>query len=225
MKSFAKSLQPKQNGQEVTELMRISTPDDRVYRYSYNLGILEFCTQRRENAMIVAARSPVKIQRRAQKYNDLARLENESEDGIAFPSVIDVAPATNCSLQEIEMRVNEQEKGYKVQQVLSAEETVNVCQGKTTESKEWLETNAARKDPLLSAAECVTNNSEDPEDKAFNAQYNLPPIEKFRRAARVLGVCLPPKELYCLQRRNGACEETEWSLEHRTLLRILNKRF
>lgn len=217
MKPFAKSLQPKQNGQEVTELMRISTPDDRVYRYSYNLGILEFCTQRRENAMIVAARSPVKIQRRAQKYNDLARLENESEDGIAFPTVIDVAPATNCSLQEIEMRVNEQENIYKVQQVLSAEETVNVCQGKTTESKEWLETNAARKDP--------TNNSEDSEDKAFNAQYNLPPIEKFRRAARVLGVCLPPKELYCLQRRNGACEETEWSLEHRTLLRILNKRF
>lgn len=217
MKPFAKSLQPKQNGQEVTELMRISTPDDRVYRYSYNLGILEFCTQRRENAMIVAARSPVKIQRRAQKYNDLARLENESEDGIAFPTVIDVAPATICSLQEIEMRVNEQENIYKVQQVLSAEETVNVCQGKTTESKEWLETNAARKDP--------TNNSEDSEDKAFNAQYNLPPIEKFRRAARVLGVCLPPKELYCLQRRNGACEETEWSLEHRTLLRILNKRF
>jgi len=216
MKPFGKILQPEQNGQEVTGLMRISTPDDRVYRYSYNLGILEFRTQRRENAMIVATRNPVKIQHRAQKYNDLTRLKNESDHGIAFPTVMDVAPSTNCSLQEVEIRVNDQGNVYKVQQVLSAEETVNVCQGKTNESKDWLETNTA-------SAECVTNNSE--EDKAFNAQCKLPPIEKFRRAARVLGVCLPSKELYCLQRRSGACEEAEWPLEHTTLLRILNKRF
>ena len=223
MKPSAKRFQPEQKGQEVTGLMHISTPDDRVYRYSYNLGILEFRTQRRENAMIVAARSAVKIQRRVQKYNDLATLQDESPRDFAFPTVIDVAPATNCSLQEIELRVNEQENVYKVQQVLSGEETVNTCQGKTNESKESLETNAARKGSVLSLTEYVANNSE--EDSEFNAQFNLPPIEKFRRAARVLGVCLPPKELYCLQRRNGACVENEWSLEHRTLLRILNKRF
>ena len=223
MKPSAKRLQPEQKEQEVTGLMHISTPDDRVYRYSYNLGILEFRPQRRENAMIVAARSPVNIQRRVQKHNDLVTLENESPYDFAFPSVIDVAPATNCSLQEIELRVNEQEHVYKTQQVLSAEETVNACQGKTNESKESAETNAVRKGPVLSSTECVANNSE--EDREFNAQCNLPPIEKFRRAARVLGVCLPPKELYCLQRRNGAGVENEWSLEHRTLLRILNKRF
>ena len=223
MKPSAKRTQPEQNGQEVTGLMHISTPDDRIYRYSYNLGILEFRTQQRENAMIVAERSPVKIQSRDQRYNDLARLGNDSEHGIAFPTVIDVAPAKNCSRQEIETCVNEQENVSKVQQVLSAEETVNVCRGKTHESKESLETNAARKGPVLSSEECVTKNGE--EDKAFNSQRNLPPIEKFRRAARVLGVCLPPKELYCLQRRNGACEENEWTLQHRTLLRILNKRF
>ena len=223
MKPSAKRFQPGQKGQEVTGLMHISTPDDRVYRYSYNLGILEFRTQRSENAMIVAARSAVKIQRRVQKYNDLATLQDESPRDFASPTVIDVAPATNCSLQEIELRVNEQENVYKVQQVLSGEETVNTCQGKTNESKESLETNAARKGSVLSLTEYVANNSE--EDSEFNAQFNLPPIEKFRRAARVLGVCLPPKELYCLQRRNGACVENEWSLEHRTLLRILNKRF
>ena len=220
MKPSAKRLLHEQNGQEVTGLMHISTPDDRVYRYSYNLGILEFRTQRRENAMILATRgsSPVKIQRRAHKNNDLARLENDS----AFPTVIDVAPAKNCSLQEIEMLVNEQEHVYKIQQVLSAKETVNVCQKKTNEAQESLETNTARAGPILSSEECVTKNNE--EDMAFNAQC-LAPIEKFRRAARVLGVCLPPKELYCLQRRNGACDESEWSIEHRTLLRILNKRF
>jgi len=216
MKPFAKSLQPEQNEQEVTGLMRISTPDDSVYRYSYNLGILEFRAQRRENAMIVATKNPVKIQRRAQKHNDLVRLGNETDHGIAFPTVIDVAPAANCSPQENEIRVNDHGNVYKVQQVLPAEETENVCQGKPNESKEWLETNAA-------SAECVTINCE--EDKVFNAQYNLPPIEKFRRAARVLGVCLPPKELYCLERRSGSCEEAKWPLEHKTLLRILNKRF
>ena len=223
MKPSAKRLQPEQEGQEVTGLMHISTPDDRIYRYSYNLGILEFRPQRRENAMILAAGSPVKIQRRVQKYNDLVTLENESPQDFAFPTVTDVAPVTNCSLQEIELRANEQEHVYKIHQVLSAEESVKACQGKTNESKESLETNPARKDPVLSSTECVVNNSE--EDREFNAQCNLPPIEKFRRAARVLGVCLPPKELYCLQRRNGAGVENDWSLEHRTLLRILNKRF
>lgn len=223
MKPSANSLLPEQSGKEITRLMHISTPDDRVYRYSYNLGVLEFRTQRRENAMIFAARSPVKIQRRAQEYNALARLENESVHEVAFPTVIDVAPAKNCSPQEIEMRVNGQENVYKVQQVLSAKETVNVCQGKMNDAKESLETNAARTGPVVSSEECVTKDNE--QDKAFNNAQSLPPIEKFRRAARVLGVCLPPKELYCLQRRNGACEENEWTLEHRTLLRILNKRF
>ena len=223
MKPSARRLQLEQKGPEVTGLMHISTPDDRVYRYSYNLGILEFRTQRRENAMIVAARSPAKIQRRVQKHNDLATLENESPHDFAFPTVIDVAPATNSPLQEIELRVNEQEPVYKVQQVSFAEDTVNACQGKTNDPKRSLDTNAARKGPVLSSTECVANKSE--EDREFDAQCNLPPIEKFRRAARVLGVCLPPKELYCLQRRNGACVENEWSLEHGTLLRILNKKF
>lgn len=223
MKPSAERLLPEQNGQEVTGLMHISTPDDRVYRYSYNLGILEFRTQRREHAMILAARSssPVKIQRRAQKNTYLARLENESKHDIALPTVMEVAPAKDCSLTEIEMRVNKQERTYKAQQVLSAEEIVNVCQVKTSESNS-LETNGAPKGPLPPSEGCVTKNNE--EETAFNAQF-LPPIEKFRRAARVLGVCLPPKELYCLQRRNGACDETEWFLEHKTLLRILNKRF
>lgn len=57
-----------------------------------------------------------------------------------------------------------------------------------------------------------------------------PPIETIRRAARVLGVCLPSKELYLSLNhreipRNSVCEGEDSCLKHGTLLKILNKRF
>lgn len=58
----------------------------------------------------------------------------------------------------------------------------------------------------------------------------LPSFEKFFRAARVLGVCLPSKELYSnVQRRlSGVCEghSSDNCLQTQSnLLRVLNKRF
>lgn len=58
----------------------------------------------------------------------------------------------------------------------------------------------------------------------------LPSFEKFFRAARVLGVCLPSKELYSnVQRRlSGVCEghsSDNCVQTQSNLLRVLNKRF
>lgn len=53
----------------------------------------------------------------------------------------------------------------------------------------------------------------------------LSPTAKFRRAARRLGVLIPPQELYNKQRRNGLCEAMDNAADQRKLLRILNKRF
>lgn len=223
MKPSSNSLLPKQCAQDISALMHISTLDNRVYRYSYNLGILDIRAQRKENGMIFAGKRPVKIQRSAHEFSALDRLEREHVHTIDVPTKTDVSPSKNCSPKEIEISVNGKENVCKVQEVLSTKKIcVNVCQEQTNHPNESLETtDTTRTSPVPSTEEeCITKDYE--EEKDFNAQM-LPAIEKFRRAARVLGVCLPPKELYCLQRRNGVCEGN--SLDHRTLLRILNKRF
>lgn len=223
MKPSSNSLLPKQCGQDISALMHISTLDDHVYRYSYNLGIMDFRAQRKETAMIFAGRRPVKIQRSTHKLSALDRLESEQIQNIDFPTKMDVANLKDCSPKEIKINVNGQENVCKVQEVISPKKIcVSMCQEETSDPKETLETTeTTRTSPIPNTQEeLITKDHE--EEKDFNAQI-LPAIEKFRRAARVLGVCLPPKELYCLQRRNGICEGN--SLEHRTLLRILNKRF
>ena len=57
------------------------------------------------------------------------------------------------------------------------------------------------------------------------SEQPLSPTAKFRRAARRLGVLIPPQELYNKQRRNGVCEAMDKDADQRKLLRILNKRF
>lgn len=225
MKPSSNTLLPKQSGQDISTLMHISTLDDHVYRYSYNLGMLDLRAKRKENAMIFAGRRPVKIQRRTHKFSALDRLESEQIHNIDFPTKIDVAPLKNCPPVETEIIDNGQENVCKVQEVILPKKIcVNVCKEETNDPKETLETfttETTRISPVPNTEQvCITKDGEEETD--FNAQI-LPAIEKFRRAARVLGVCLPPQELYCLQRRNGICEGN--SIEHKTLLRILNKRF
>lgn len=237
--STANSTLSKQSGQEIsTDQVHISTLNNHVYRYSYNLGLLDFRAQRKENAIIFPGRRPVKIQRSPQEYNSTlaGKLNNgrKLHQSVAIPTVIEVAPAESYLTKETER--NGQEIGSKIQEAFSTKEIriaqkgrqkiyVNVCQKEANDFKEPLETDTT---PTTSPAsstkvDCLTKDHG--EDREFNAQC-LPAIEKFRRAARVLGVCLPPRELYCLQRRNGVCEgNSDCSLEQRTLLRILNKRF
>lgn len=224
MKPSSNSLLPKQSVQDISSLMHISTLDDHVYRYSYNLAILDLRAQRKRDDMIYAGRRPVKNQRSAYKCRGLVdRMESGQIQKIAFSTIkMDATPLQNCSPKEIEINCNGQENNCKVQELLSTKKIcVNECEDKTKDAEESLETDTTRASPVLFTEEkCITKNYGEEED--FNCRI-LPPIEKFRRAARVLGVCLPPKELYCLQRRNGVCDGN--SLDHRTLLRILNKRF
>ena len=224
MKQSSNILLPKQSVQDISSLMHISTLDDHVYRYSYNLAILDLRAQRKKDEMTYAGRRPVKNQRSAYKCRGLVdTMESGHIRKIAFSTIkMDDTPLQNCSAKEIEINCNGQKNDCKVQELISTKKIcVNECEDETEEAEESLETDTTRASPVLfTEEECMTKDHG--QEEGVNCRI-LPPVEKFRRAALVLGVCLPPKELYCLQRRNGVCEGN--SLDHRTLLRILNKRF
>ena len=66
--------------------------------------------------------------------------------------------------------------------------------------------------------ECVIQDSG--KDVENSSEFSLS-IDKFCRAARVLGVCLPAKELHSyLQMQKGGGNNYEFSLKRKTLLRI-----
>ena len=98
-----------------------------------------------------------------------------------------------------------------------------MCQDKYENKQESLESNKAIKSVDPTQEECVIQYSR--KDVETSGEFS-PSIDKFCRAARVLGVCLPAKEMYSyLQMQKGVCDNDEFSLKHKTLLRIRNKRF
>ena len=240
MKLSSNSLPSKQSSQDISRQVQISAFNKHVYRYSYNLGLPEFRAHRKENATIFPASNYVEIRKSksTHDYSDLGKLQrrHERQKKTVIPTLIDVAPASKTQI----INEWEKEKAFRVHEEFCTNEMpiayncgrpkLPVCssayQKKSKDLEESTEVDTARRTNFAASTQedCVTSGYE--KDRGFNAEF-LPPTENFGRAARVLGVCLPPKELHpCLQRQKGVCEDNEsCSLEHRTLLRILNKRF
>ena len=80
----------------------------------------------------------------------------------------------------------------------------NVCQDKYENKQESLESNKASKSFDPTQEECAIQYSR--KDVETSGEFS-PSIDKFCRAARVLGVCLLAKEMYsCLQMQKEVCE-------------------
>ena len=236
----------KRNQDLSREMQATTRPNAEVYRYSYNLGTLEFRAGRKENAGSFSTKRCGKSQcKYVQEYNPFEQMRicrhNYAGQSTSVSTLMDFAPETKV-LKESEIsrhdNTAEKQKPFSTNKTLNAYNrcqkiNVNVCQrGNNDFHTELVEASG-----MVSGTVCKTEfehqgfrEAEEHRGERYGNNCDFyPPIEKFRRAARVLGVCLPSKELNlsCGERRNGLCEGHSYDnyLEHATLLRILNKRF
>ena len=233
-----------QRGQDLPREIHVTNqPCGGVYRYSYNLGILELPTRRNQNATSYSTTRTAESQGRfVHKCNasvEKLRICRHNHEG-QNTSV----PTETNSLQETE--IEKQYNHRKTQEPISANETsyyhnrcqkiyVHVCPGENNKGilQESVEISTTMNDKFsiteeLDQSQKCFGTEEHRDEKSGNESCDFhPPIEKFHRAARVLGVCWPSKELFsiCRERRNGICEANDSCSQHSTLLRILNKRF
>lgn len=231
------------------EIQLANEPQKSVYKYSYNLGILELRTQRKENAVNLSTKRSTDTQDCVCELNAFREKlkicrHNHAGERNAVSTVMNVALTGPSSLKGTEKsRLN---IAQKTQESVSKSEIlcsqnrcqkiyVKVCSEGNDNFEESVEAssakhNASSTDNLeVCTPEVYAGEQED--DKNGNTVKNdfHPPVENILRAARVLGVCLPSKELYsnlnCRGRRNGVCEGNDSCLQHGALLKILNKRF
>ena len=228
MKPSSKSLPLKQRSEETPRETQISTFNKHIYRYSYNLGMPNLGTRRKGNAAIFPANEDVRLQKNTLEILPQSSCDNHQKTS-ATPTFIDVAPASKIDIERknpFKIRevcyANEMEIAHKRSQSIHSK-CVNACQDKYENKNESLVSNKATKSVDPTQEECVIQDFG--KDVETSGEFS-PSIDKFCRAARVLGVCLPAKELYsCFQMQKGVCDNDEFSLKHKTLLRILNKRF
>lgn len=211
MKPSSKSLPLKQRSEETPRETQISTFNKHIYRYSYNLGMPNLGTRRKGNAAIFPANEDVRLQKNTLEILPQSSCDNHQKTS-ATPTFIDVAPASKIDI--------ERKNPFKIREVCDANE-MEIAH-KRSQSIHSKCANACQ-DKYETQEECVIQDSG--KDVETSGEFS-PSIDKFCRAARVLGVCLPAKELYSyLQMQKGVCDNDEFSLKHKTLLRILNKRF
>lgn len=211
MKPSSKSLPLKQRSEETPRETQISTFNKHIYRYSYNLGMPNLGTRRKGNAAIFPANEDVRLQKNTLEILPQSSCDNHQKTS-ATPTFIDVAPASKIDI--------ERKNPFKIREVCDANE-MEIAH-KRSQSIHSKCANACQ-DKYETQEECVIQDSG--KDVETSGEFS-PSIGKFCRAARVLGVCLPAKELYSyLQMQKGVCDNDEFSLKHKTLLRILNKRF
>ena len=224
-------------------------PQKSVYKYSYNLGILELRTQRKENAANLSTKRSTDTQDTVCEHNafreklKICRHNHAGERNAAStvmnvaltgPSLLkgteksrhNIAQKTQESVSKSEM-LHSQNRCQKIYVKVYSEGNDNFEESVEASSAKH---NASSSDnPEFCTPEVYAGEQED--EKSGNTIKNdfHPPVEKILRAARVLGVSLPSKELYsnlnCRGRRNGVCEGNDSCLQHGTLLKILNKRF
>ena len=218
-----------------------------VYRYSYNLGILELRTRWKQNAAAsISKRQSVETQSGCipSEYKAFEKLRicrhNHAGQNTTVSTGTNVAPKTLNLLKETETHT--QDNSRKKQELLSTTDTINAhkrfqkmyvtVRSDDNDSQESVETRTVIHNTVCNTKFDYTQECSGKEEHIDGQSGNFerdfyPPIEKFCRAARVLGVCLPSKELHSIRRRrrDGICEGNDNCLEHSTLLRILNKRF
>ena len=234
------------------EIQLANHPQKSVYKYSYNLGILELCTQRKENAANLSTKRSMGTQDTVCEHNTVQEKlkicrHNHTGEGNAVSTVMDVALTEPSSLKTTlksrqnivqetqESVVSENEMLYsqkRCQKIYvkdcslegndNFEESVEASSAKHNTSSTDLKHNESF------TADVYAREQEDEKSGNIKTDFH-PPVENILRAARVLGVCLPSKELHsnlnCRGRRNGVCETNDSCSQHGALLKILNKRF
>ena len=220
-----------------------------VYRYSYNLGIQEFRTPWKRSKTSYAIKPCAK----RKKENVSESVENSliemricrhdfAGNIISASKFRNLDSAETNTLSEAEKQT---EWSSTKEEISSRKESLSshnfyqeIYVNGACSQKDYsaLHTEQVEAKALLEEYVSVAEVNDIPKfydrDNACGDKCDiLPSFEKFFRAARVLGVCLPSKELYSnvQQRRlSGVCEghSSDNCLQTQSnLLRVLNKRF
>ena len=209
--------------------LQISKTNNDILRYSYNLRVVESDEVMSSVKQDEDGTERLKVPRRIV-------CSPRDANGSPFPTVITVAPAETSEGQTMVAGKQDIAEMKRTSPIRDNRKTapVDLPRGFISVGLQEKQDFLRKETPFVGF---TLDNFADIVDEEHNEELTdfpndiedycnfTPPMEKFRRAARRLGVNLPASELRCRTRRNGICDENDNSAGHRTLLRILNKRF